>query len=427
MSKQSNKLTARTVKNLTYDPTTSNKHADGEGLYLFIHKNGSKYWRMDYRRPISQKRNTLALGVYAEKGGITLEQARLKRDDVKRQLANGIDPASDRNQNRESARAELENTFEKFAQEWLKVRELEGKVDKENIRRLNTDILPYIGQVPVTSLTLEQLEKDVTDRVVERGALESARRLRSIMAMVLDIPRKKRIITYNCARDLTTPTPKKGNHNAVIDEAELSDMLRKIWRYTLDNKRNRIITELAMKLSFYVWQRPSEIRTLTWDKVNFEEQALFFDASKTGQAHIVPLSRQAFDILQQLHELKKNSEYVFPSVKTAKESMSSDTMTQALKRIGFKGKHTMHGTRATARTLLDEELEERTDIIEHQLAHRVKDPNGTAYNRTKFLRHRRALMQKWADYLDTLRQGGDVSQFKPQQEENIILFNKNTG
>ena len=427
MAKQSNKLTAKTVKNLEYNPDSSNKYADGGGLYLFIHKNGSKYWRMDYRRPVSGKRNTLALGVYADKGGITLEQARLKRDEVKKLLADDIDPAAERNQNRTEQKANLENTFNKFCQEWLKKRELENKVDSENLRKLEKDILPYIGDMPVINMTVEQLERDVTDRVVERGALESARRIRSIMTMVLELARKKRIISHNPAKDISLPQPIKGNHNAITDERELADLLRKMWRFTKDNPRNRLTTELAMKLSVYIFQRPNEIRGLTWDSVDFEKRQLSFAASKTHQDHIVPLSRQAFDILKELEDMRTASEYVFPSVKTGRECMSEDTIRQGLIRIGYQGRHTAHGFRATARTILDEELEYRTDIIEHQLAHKVKDPNGTAYNRTAFLRRRRELMQMWADYLDTLRQGGDVSQFKPRDDEdNIIPFNQNS-
>lgn len=421
MSKQLNKLTAKTVKNLTYDPSGSNKHADGGGLYLLVHQNGSKYWRMDYRRPITQKRNTLAIGV-AEKE-MSLEQARLKRDEVKRLLSDGIDPAEQRNQTKKGLQADLENTFEKYAEEWLRNRELENKVDRENIRRLNVDILPYIGKISVNKITVEMLEEVVTNRIVERGALETARRVRSIMSMVLDIPRKKRIIPYNPARDLSTPMPTKGNHPAIINEEELAKILQKVWRYKADNPRNREITELALKLSFYLWQRPGELRTLKWESVNFEQSQLMFNASKTGKPHIVPLCTQAHDILLRLKETSASSDYVFPSIKTVRETMSEGTLNEALKRIGYGGKHTAHGNRATARTLLGEELEERTDIVEHQLAHAVKDANGTAYNRTQFLRQRKALMQKWADYLDTLRQGGDVSKFKPQQQDsNLISF-----
>ncbi|WP_273777646.1 tyrosine-type recombinase/integrase [Acinetobacter sp. GSS19] len=414
MAKESNKLDARTVKNLTADPEQDKKYSDGGGLYLLIKKNGSKYWRLNYRHPVTKKQNTLALGTFDQ---LTLQQARIKREEAKQLILQGKDPAEERNQNRNEQKAILENTFNKFCQEWLKKRELENKVDSENLRKLEKDILPYIGNMPVVNMTVEQLERDVTDRVVERGALESARRIKSIMSMVLELARKKRIITHNPAKDITLPQPIKGNHNAVTDERELADLLRKMWRFTKDNPRNRLTTELAMKLSVYIFQRPNEIRGLLWESVDFEKRQLSFAASKTHQDHIVPLSRQAFDILKELEDLRTTSKYVFPSVKTGRECMSEDTIRQGLIRIGYKGRHTAHGFRATARTILDEELEYRTDIIEHQLAHTVKDPNGTAYNRTAFLRRRRELMQLWSDYLDTLRQGGDISIFKPDNKE----------
>jgi len=280
--------------------------------------------------------------------------------------------------------------------------------------------LPFIGKLPVTDLTVEQLERDVTNSLVERGALESARRIKSIMGMILKLPFKRRLITYNPAYDITLPKPIKGNHNAVVNESELKTMLQKIWLYRAENPRARLRTELALKLSAYIYQRPNEIRELLWEHVDFDNQRLCFRASKTNQDHIVPLSRQAFDILKQLEHMRTTSFFVFPSVKSPYESMSEDTIRQALNRLGYKGKHTAHGFRATARTILGEELEYRVDIIEHQLAHTVRDPNGTAYNRTKFLRRRRELMQLWADYLDTLRQGGDVSVFKPKAIEGAI-------
>jgi integrase len=423
MAKQSNKLTAREVKNLSHEVGGAKKQRfpDGGGLYLLITENNSKYWRIDYRRPVSQKYNTLAVGTYPE---VTLEQARLKRDEAKKMLANGIDPAEERNSIKNKQKTNLENTFQRYAAEWLKIRELENKVDSETIRKLNKDILPFIGTMPVTNLTVEQLERDVTDAIVKRGALESARRIKSIMGMVLKLPLKKRVITYNPAYDITLPQPIKTNHKAIVNEKELKELLVKIWRYCAENPRARKRTELAIKLSAYIYQRPNEVRNLLWESVDFDNQCLSFVASKTHQDHIVPLSRQVFDILKELEELRTTSKYVFPSVKTPLESMSEDTIRQALIRLGFQGRHTAHGFRATARTILGEEIEYRTDIVEHQLAHTVKDPNGTAYNRTKFLRRRKQLMQLWADYLDTLRQGGDVSVFKPQDDENIIQFNQ---
>ena len=423
MAKQSNKLTAREVKNLSHDVGGAKKQRfpDGGGLYLLITENNSKYWRIDYRQPVSQKYNTLAVGTYPE---VTLEQARLKRDEAKKMLANGIDPAEERNSIKNKQKTNLENTFQRYAAEWLKIRELENKVDSETIRKLNKDILPFIGKMPVTNLTVEQLERDVTDAIVKRGALESARRIKSIMGMVLKLPLKKRVITYNPAYDITLPQPIKTNHKAIVNEKELKELLVKIWRYCAENPRARKRTELAIKLSAYIYQRPNEVRHLLWESVDFDNQCLSFVASKTHQDHIVPLSRQVFDILKELEGLRTTSKYVFPSVKTPLESMSEDTIRQALIRLGFQGRHTAHGFRATARTILGEEIEYRTDIVEHQLAHTVKDPNGTAYNRTKFLRRRKQLMQLWADYLDALRQGGDVSVFKPQDEENVIQFNQ---
>ncbi len=235
--------------------------------------------------------------------------------------------------------------------------------------------------------------------------------------MILKLALKKRIISYNPAYDITLPKPIKGNHNAIVSERELKELLIKIWQYRAENPRARKRTELALKLSAYIYQRPNEVRGLLWESVDFENHCLSFKASKTYQDHIVPLSRQSFDILKELEQLKTTSKFVFPSTKTNLECMSEDTIRQALIRLGYKGKHTAHGFRATARTLLGEEIEYRIDIIEHQLAHTVKDPNGTAYNRTKFLRRRKQLMQLWSDYLDTLRQGGDVSIFKPNGSE----------
>lgn len=424
MAKESNKLDAKTVKNLAADPNQDKKYSDGGGLYLLVKKNGAKYWRLNYRHPVTKKQNTLALGTYEQ---LSLQQARIKREEAKMVLANGIDPAEQRNNKKREQVESLENTFSKFAAEWLELRKLENKVDSETIRKLDKDILPFIGKLPVSVLTTEQLERDVTNALVERGALESARRVKSIINMVLKLPLKRRIITYNPAPDITLPQPIKGNHNAITSENELSELLQKLWRISKDYPRTRIRTELAIKLSAYIYQRPNEIRGLKWESVDFENRCLSFAASKTNQDHIVPLSRQAFDILKELEEMRTTSEFVFPSVKTSKECMSDGTLIQLLKRIGFNGRHTAHGFRATARTLLDEEIEYRTDIVEHQLAHRVRDPNGTAYNRTKFLRRRREMMQLWADYLDTLRQGGDVSQFKPNNEsENLILFKQST-
>ncbi|MEG8243217.1 integrase arm-type DNA-binding domain-containing protein [Acinetobacter baumannii] len=188
MSRAINRLTALKVKNLKFDEATSNKYTDGDGLYLQINKNGSKYWRMDYTNPITKKRNTLALGVYPT---IALEQARKRRDEVKLQLAEGKDPASERDIKREQAKLSMSNAFKLITQDWLELREKEGKKDSEVIRRLNKDVLPFIGDLPISQISHEIIESEVTNRIVERGALELARKVLISVKQILEYARRK--------------------------------------------------------------------------------------------------------------------------------------------------------------------------------------------------------------------------------------------
>ena len=226
---------------------------------------------------------------------------------------------------------------------------------------LNVDILPYIGDMAITSLNPEQLEKDVTNRIIQRGAIALAGRVRMVIKMILDIPLKKRLIQYNPAQSISLPQPITRNHPAITEEQELASMLKGIWGYTENNPKNYIVTELAMKFAIYIFQRPNEIRGLLWESVKMDKCYLNFIASKTKQDHIVPLSDQAYGILKQIQQLQFNAIYVFPGVKTNKTFISNCTIGQGLKQIGFGGKQTAHGFRATARTLLDEELDTRSE------------------------------------------------------------------
>ena len=402
-----NKLNDLMVKNLK----TKGKYTDGGGMYLLIKANGGKYWHMDYYRPITKKRNTLALGVYGE---VSLAQARQKRDYYRALLADNIDPATAKQHQQEQAKIDLSNTFDKYAQQWLEHRKLERKVDKETVRKLNKDILPYIGHLPIKQITLADLEQTV-GRLIERNALESARRVKSILKMILEYAQRKGIIQHNPAILLQTPVPKKGHHPAITTEKELPDLLKAIWGYN-DQPRRQRLTGLALQFCVYIFQRPNEIRYLTWQDVDMEKRLIFITASKTHTQHIIPLSEQAFNILMEVKALGKTSPYMFPSIKShAKEPViSENTLGDALKTLGYTSKQTIHGFRATARTLLEEELGINPAIIEMQLAHTVKDHNGTAYNRTKFIKQRIHIMQTWADYIDALRTGEDVSHFKPE-------------
>ncbi|MGQ1456934.1 tyrosine-type recombinase/integrase [Acinetobacter baumannii] len=393
-----NKLTALQVKKAQPNSEKMYKLPDGGNLYLRIDSNGSKYWIFNYTRPYIGKRNDLSLGTYPE---VTLENARRIRDEYKKLIKQGLDPATVRLETKSQKQKELENTFRGVSADWLKKRELEGKHDEETIRRLNHDVLPYIGDMTFPQLTLEVLEVKIFQRIIDRGALSVAKRLKPDLNQIFKSARKKKLIQYNPVEDIELPNPQRGNFAAVTEEQDLAPMLVKIWNYSKIHARCLITTQVALKISVLTFQRPGEIRRLKKEYYYPDERCFKFTVSKTGQLHIVPLSTQAFELIESLIDLYPNSEYIFVG-RDGKTVLSDNTVNTALKRLGYGGKQTAHGLRATARTMLDEILEQRVDFIEHQLAHKVKDNNGTAYNRTKFLNNRREMMQEWADYLESL-------------------------
>lgn len=393
-----NKLTALQVKKAKANPDKMYKLPDGGNLYLRIDASGSKYWIFNYTRPYLAKRNDLSLGTYPE---VTLEEARTVRDEYKKLIKQGIDPATVRLETKSQKQKEAEHTFRVVSAEWLKKRELEGKQDEEALRRLNHDAYPYIGDMSFPQLTLEVLEAKVFQRIIDRGALSVAKRLKSDLNQIFKSARKKKLIQYNPIEDIELPNPQGGNFAAVTEEQDLAPMLNKIWNYSKLHSRCLITTQVALKLSVLTFQRPGEIRKLKKSYYYPEERCFKFIASKTKQQHVVPLSDQAFVLIESIIGLYPHSEYVFVG-RDGKTFLSDNTINTALKRLGYAGKQTAHGLRATARTMLDEILEQRVDFIEHQLAHKVKDNNGTAYNRTKFLNNRREMMQEWADYLESL-------------------------
>ncbi|HBN5964884.1 TPA: integrase arm-type DNA-binding domain-containing protein [Acinetobacter baumannii] len=402
MSRAINRLTALKVKNLKFDESTSNKYTDGDGLYLQINKNGSKYWRMDYTNPITKKRNTLALGVYPT---IALEQARKRRDEVKLQLAEGKDPASERDIKREQAKLSMGNAFKFITQDWLELREKEGKKDSEVIRRLNKDVLPFIGDMPISQLSIEVIENEVTNRIVERGALELARKVLISVKQILEYARRKKLILINPAHDVILPKPISGNFAAITDPSALSELIKAVWDDT--DTRMTFVTRCAVKISLFIFSRPTEIRTIKWTDYNREDGVLNIYPLKQKATKqdtdkpkiVIPLPTQAIELLQQLYPLTGHREYIFASNRGEEPYISESTVNEALKRIGFKGEQTAHGFRATARTILEEELDIEPIWIERQLAHKVRDANGESYNRTKHVKNRKAMLQIWADYL----------------------------
>ena len=404
------KLTAAALRNLPVvirDRLAAGgvvKWRAGKGLYLLLRPDGARWWRMDYRRPVTGKRNTLSLGTYPDTG---LAEAGEHRDKARKLLAAGVDPGEHRKAVKAVSAERAANSFAAVADELLAQRAgklAAGSVVRER-RLLEKDLSPYIGDTPVAGVTAPALLAALR-KVEARGAVETAHRARVLAGQVFRYAIATGRAERNPAADLVgaLSQPVGGHFASVTEPAQVAPLLRAMHGYA-----GTPVAVAALKLAPLVFVRPGELRRARWADIDLDAGEWRFTASKTGTPHIVPLATQAVAILRELHPLTGKRDYVFPSVRGKDRPMSENTITAALRRMGFDGDTmTGHGFRAMARTILDEVLGFRSDYIEHQLAHAVKDPNGRAYNRTAHLPERRKMMQAWADYLDNLREGGNV-------------------
>jgi integrase len=401
-------LTDTGIKGLKPNGTAvGEKHSDGQGLYLHV-KDAGKYWRMSYR--YDGKQRTLALGVYPAVG---LAKARQRRDKARELLADGIDPSTAKQEEKAARMAASANTFELVAREWLdktagdRMASTHGKVTTW----LEKDVFPFIGKLPISTMG----PRDVLGalRHMEgRGALDSVQRVKQICGQVF----RYAVATQRAERDVTSDL--KGalakhapdNFAAITEPKHAGELMRSIFAYA-----GHPYTVAALKLSPLVFVRPGELRTAEWAEIDLDAAEWRIPASKMKMKvdHLVPLSTQAVEILRSIQPQTGHGKYVFPGLRTGERPMSENTINGALRAMGYAQEvHSAHGFRAMARTIMDEVLNQRVDLIEHQLAHKVKDANGNAYNRTAHLPARKVMMQTWADYLDKLRVGADVIQFK---------------
>lgn len=383
----------------------SYKLSDGHGLYLEVSPKGGKWWR--YKFSFDGKETRISLGVYPE---VSLKEARDKLLEVRKQRAKGINPSANRKALKATRKNELENSFEVVAREWFAARsaELDKRYASRLLRRLEKDVFPFIGTCPIADITVEHLES-VGERIEKRGALDVVSRVMNYCKEIYTYAvRTKRAKLQNDPSEYVRPfkTAKTKHHAAIIEPKKLGALLRAI-----DGYKGYFATECALKLSPLFFVRPGELRAAEWSEIDFDKAEWNIPAErmKMKEAHLVPLSPQAVKILKELHLVTGKERYVFPSVRTVSRPMSDGTVNASLRRMGYlSDEMTAHGFRAIARTILDEELGFRPDIIEHQLAHAVKDPMGRAYNRTSHLPERRRMMQVWADYLDVLKGGAQV-------------------
>lgn len=389
-------LTNTAIKNAK--PAEKNRKLyDERGLYLEISKNGGKWWRLKYR--FSGKEKRLSLGVYPD---ISLKDARERRDEARKLVANNIDPSE--NRKAQKAANGGENSFEVVAREWFAKNSSSWSAPHADriIRRLEHDLFPWVGGKPVETITIPEL-LSVVRRIENRGALETAHRALGNCSQVF----RYAVATGRAERDPTGDLrgalpPSRGKHfPAVTDPKQVAEMLR-----VMDGYEGSHIVRCALQLAPLVFVRPGELRKAEWKDIDMETAEWRFMVTKTDTQHIVPLSRQAVEILQELKPLTERGKYVFPGARSKDRPMSNNAILAAMRRMGIsKEEMSGHGFRAMARTILDEVLGFRPDFIEHQLAHAVRDPNGRAYNRTAHLPERRKMMQDWADYLGKLKAG----------------------
>ncbi|MFA5496233.1 MAG: integrase arm-type DNA-binding domain-containing protein [Porticoccaceae bacterium] len=374
------------------------KLADEKGLYLLVKKSGGRLWRLKYR--MGGKEKLLALGVYPD---VSLAQARQARDEARTLLTQGIDPGQHKKATKAAREDAAANSFEVVAREWLDKRGRKSESGDTRLRALlEKDLFPRLGSRPVGDITPPELLQ-VLRRIEARGAIETAHRAKQYAGQVF----RYAVATGRAGRDPSTDlkgalkSPTKTHFPAITDPAEVGRLLVVVHEY-----QGTPTVMAALKLSPLLFCRPGELRQLEWTEVNFGDERIELPAHKmkTKEPHIIPLSTQALEILQELYQLTGRGRYVFPSARGGSRPLSENGVRTALRTMGYTNEQmTPHGFRAMARTLLDEVLGFPVDWIEHQLAHAVRDANGRAYNRTRHLEQRRKMMQKWADYLDNLK------------------------
>lgn len=379
---------------------------DTGGLFIIINPVGSKWWRFKYK--FEGRRKEISLGVYPF---VSLETARKRRDECRTLLANGVDPSTQRKEDKQAAEVSRSNTLQVVAEEWLelKAKTLAANTISKKRWILNTYIYPKLADRPIKDITSSEL-LPVLKEMESLDIIDTTHRAREILGNVFrygaNTNRGCSDITANLKGTLVPV--RTTSHAAIVKPALLVPLLQKIHTY-----QGRPTAQAAFKLLPILFPRSIELREMQWTEIdwNLSEWEIPAERMKpingVRQKHIVPLPRQAIQILKDLRaKTGACFKYVFPNERGCDHPMTAQATTGALIRSGYPGTvQTPHGFRATAKTIMEEILGFPTSWIELQLAHEVKDPNGTAYNRTTFLDQRKEMMQYYADYLDNLRMG----------------------
>ncbi|MHB1232023.1 MAG: tyrosine-type recombinase/integrase [Burkholderiales bacterium] len=378
---------------------------DGGGLYLEISPAGGKLWRLKYR--FNSKEKLLALGTYPD---VSLAKARDRRDEARRQLADGIDPSEHRKSTKSMKVGLAANTFEVIGREWhAKIASTQAETThKQRLRVLELDVFPFIGKRPIAELAAPDLLA-IIHRIEGRGAMDIARRVHNICGRIFRYAVGKGLATRDPSRDIELkdilPPEDVTHHAAVTEPKAAAELLRAIDGFT-----GSFTTRCALRLAPLVFVRPGELRHAEWSEFDFDKSEWRIPAGKMKmkEQHIVPLAKQAVSILREIQALTGSGRYVFPGERTSQRPMSENTINAALRRMGYtKEEMTGHGFRSMASTLLHE-LGLPHAMIERQLAHGERNKVSAAYNYAEYLPERKKMMQQWADYLDKLKAGAEV-------------------
>jgi len=392
---------------------------DGGGLYLLIQPSGAKWWRLDYS--IGGKRKTLSLGVYP---AVPLTTARKRAVDARQLVADATDPSNVRREAKREQNKALDaerriesgepplGSFEEVAREWFAKQSptwAASHADKI-IARLENDVFPWLGGKAIAEISAPDV-LSVLRRIEGRGTNDTAHRASGNISQIM----RYGIATGRAERDPVPdlrgalPPLRHDNFASITEPAQVAELMR-----AMDAFSGTFVVKSALLLAPRLFVRPGELRKAEWAGFDFDKAEWRYFVTKTKKDHSVPLASQAVAMLRELHALTGHGRYVFPG-RDPRKPMSEAAVNAALRRMGYdtKTEITGHGFRAMARTILHEELGVKPEVIEHQLAHKVPDALGTAYNRTKFLKERKVMMQQWADYLDKLRAGAEVIPLQP--------------
>lgn len=366
--------------------------ADSGGLCLEVSPAGGRLWRWRYN--YLGKPQMLALGKYP---AVSLQQARKKRDEARELLSMGKNPGRERKIEKLRRIHENENTFELIARRWHNLNQ-EGKNKKywkQCLSRMEQHVFPKIGSLPISEITIPEVV-NVVEAIGEFGTVETARRMKQIIAQVFRYSAQRGLCVHNPAADLRDILPsKEARHHACVAPIELPELLRAI------ESRGDDFTKSALKLIALTFVRTSELIGARWEEIDWEKEEWLIpkERMKMKRPHVVPLSRQALAVLRDLHECTGRKAHVFHSAGSKSLHLSNGTILMGLRRMGYAKRMTGHGFRAVASTILNEN-NFAPDWIERQLAHEDEDKIRSAYNRAEHLAERKKMMQWWGDYLD---------------------------